>query len=198
MSKIPVPGIILAAGKSRRMGKNKLLLTFHGKPLLQHVLDAALASDLAPVLLVVSKESSGLPSRISKGKAIIIYNTSNLGYSSSLQAGLNALTKPCNGAMFLLGDQPLVTSQTINQLISAFQKEPERWVAPSYQGKRGNPVITPSAWFDKIHALDGDTGPREHLTDSAAGLLLVNVEDQGVIFDIDQPQDYDQLLKMQL
>ncbi|HHD56100.1 MAG TPA: hypothetical protein ENK89_00275, partial [Desulfobulbaceae bacterium] len=62
--------------------------------------------------------------------------------------------------MFLLGDQTLVTGATIEKLLAAFYAEPERWVAPYYHGRRGNPVITPSPWFGAIHALTGDTGPR--------------------------------------
>ena len=99
--------------------------------------------------------------------------------------------------MFLLGDQPLLQSDTIEKLITAFQKEPERWIAPSWKGQRGNPVITPASWFDRIFALDGDTGPREHLQDPAACLKLVDVKDRGVVFDIDSPKEYQQLLSIE-
>lgn len=189
-----IPGIILAAGRSLRMGKNKLLLNFHGKPILQHVIDAAQHSSLSPLILVLGSNSDVIRSQINPGTAFIVDNPDVIcGYGSSLQVGLNALNKPCAGAMFLLGDQPLLTTQTIEKLIVAFQKEPERWVAPSWEGERGNPVITPASWFDRIFALDGDTGPREHLKDPAANLKLINVDDRGVIFDIDTPEDYEQL-----
>jgi len=95
--------------------------------------------------------------------------------------------------MFLLGDQPLVTVDTLEKLTAAFQKEPQRWVAPSWKGQRGNPVITPASWFDRVFALEGDTGPRKHLKDPAARLKLVEVEDEGVVFDIDSPEDYERL-----
>ncbi len=196
MPQLPIPGIILAAGKSRRMGKNKLLLPFQDKPILQHVIDAATNSSLSPLILVVGPEHEEILSHIKTGTASVVENHDHAGgYAFSLKTGLNTLTTPCNGAMFLLGDQPLVTSTTIEALISAFQKEPHRWIAPTWQGQRGNPVITPASWFDRIHALHGDIGPREHLRDPAANLKLVKVDDRGVIFDIDGPEDYARLIR---
>ena len=196
MPKPPVPGIILAAGRSLRMGENKLLLPFGGKPILQHVIDAALLSSLSPLVLVLGSDSNTIRSQVESGTAFVVENHDfSCGYGSSLQVGLRALSCSCAGAMFLLGDQPLVTAQTIEKLILAFQKEPERWVAPSWNGQRGNPVITPASWFDRIFALKGDTGPRKHLKDPSAHLKLVDVEDRGVVFDIDSPEDYERLVK---
>jgi molybdenum cofactor cytidylyltransferase len=192
---ISIPGIILAAGRSQRMGKNKLLLMFRGKPILQHVIDAAQQSSLSPLILVLGANSDAIRSQIDPGTSLVVENPDFVcGYGSSLQVGLKQLSKPCAGAMFLLGDQPLLTTQTIEKLIAAFQEEPERWVAPSWKGQRGNPVITPASWFDRIFALKGDTGPREHLKDPAANLKLINVDDRGVIFDIDSPEDYEHLI----
>ena len=173
------------------------MLPFRGKPILQHVVDAARKSSLSPLILVLGSKSDAIRSQINSGSALLVENREySSGYGSSLQAGLKALGASCAGAMFLLGDQPLVTTQTIEMLITAFQEEPQRWVAPSWKGQRGNPVITPASWFDRIFALNGDTGPREHLRDPSANLKLVEVDDQGVVFDIDSPDDYKRLLRL--
>ncbi len=194
MHDISIPGIILAAGKSRRMGVNKLLLPFRGKPILQHVVDAARKSSLSPLILVLGSKSDAIRSQINSRTVLLVDNQDySKGYSSSLQAGLRALDTPCVGAMFLLGDQPLITVDTLEKLTAAFQKEPQRWIAPSWKGQRGNPVIIPASWFDRIFALEGDTGPRKHLKDPAACLKLVEVEDEGIVFDIDNPEDYERL-----
>ena len=195
---LAVPGIVLAAGNSTRMGENKLLLRFRNKPILQHVIDAALQSSLFPLILVVGKEKDAILSLVETKSILVVENQNpSSGYGFSLQVGLRALNTPCTGAMFLLGDQPLLDASTIDKLIIAFQEEPTRWVAPSWKGQRGNPVITPSSWFDKIFALDGDMGPRKHLKDPAANLKLVKVDDRGVVFDIDSPEEYERLKKKQ-
>lgn len=195
MENIPVAGIILAAGRSRRMGRDKLLLPWQEKPVLQHVIDAASASSLSPLLLVVNQENTVLCNHINPGACRLIRHRGEV-YSDSLRAGLGALTADCGGAMFLLGDQPLVTGATIEKLVRAFQEEPVRWVAPLFQGRRGNPVIAPAGWFDRILALQGDTGPRRHLRDPAARLNLVDVDDAGVVFDVDTPEDYQRLQEL--
>ena len=179
------------------MGTNKMLLEFRGKPILQHVIDTARRSSLSPLILVLGAECERVQSLVdTTGISVVENKDHGRGYGISLQAGLDALHRPCSGAMFLPGDQPLLTCATINTLIAVFQREPHRWVAPCHRGRRGNPVITPSSWFDKIYALTGDIGPRAHLKDPAAGLKLVAVDDEGVVFDIDRPEDYQRLQGM--
>ncbi len=197
MSQSPVPGIILAAGKGSRMGENKLLLPFCGKPILQHVIDAARATPLSPLILVLGPDADTIRLDLNLTGLTVIVNPDSIrdGYASSLKVGLSALSKPCMGAMFLLGDQPLVTRKTVKKLLAAFQAEPDRWVAPAYKGQRGNPVITPASWFDKIFSLKGDTGPRHHLKNPSARLKLVVVPDPGVVFDVDTPKNYQRLIQ---
>jgi molybdenum cofactor cytidylyltransferase len=188
-----VAGIILAAGKSRRMGRDKLLLPWQGIPVLGHVIKTAASAPLDPLVLVVDASRIFKPDQFELDSCQRVY-CSGAVYSDSLRAGLAALEGDCAGAMFLLGDQPLVSTKTLIRLIRAFQADPGRWVAPVWRGRRGNPVIAPRSWFDRISGLEGDTGPRAFLADPQARLKLVEVDDEGVIFDIDCPGDYERLL----
>ncbi len=181
------------------MGADKLLLPLDGSPILQHVIHAATASRLRPLVLVMNRDNPDLARRINPGRCRVV-RVAEGGYSASLQAGLTAAAAAGDiaGAMFILGDQPLVRTATMERLITAFAAEPHRWVAPVFRGQRGNPVITPAAWFQSIFALRGDTGPRRHLTDPDAQLKPVRVEDEGVVFDIDSPEDYARLTGVRL
>lgn len=191
-----VAGVILAAGQASRMGDNKLLLSVRGKPVVRNVVDAACASKLDPIITVLGKASEDVRPEVTCERVTVIENPQYyLGYAESLKKGLEAVPASCAGAMFLLGDQPLLRPSTIDALIAAFLEDPRRWVAPEYEGKRGNPVIVPRTWFGKIQSLHGDTGPREFINDPQAKLHLVRVDDQGVVLDVDTPADYIEVRK---
>ncbi len=163
--------------------------------MLCHVLEAALHGGLSPVLLVLGNEAGPVLDAVRahglEQKVIVVDNPEFAsGQSTSLRVGVDSVPKSCDGAMFLLGDQPLVRAHTVRLLANAFAREPERWVAPIHDGRRGNPVVAPCAWFKRIRELHGDTGPREYLQQKEARLLRVEVDDPGVIHDVDTPEEY--------
>ncbi|WP_147820675.1 nucleotidyltransferase family protein [Salidesulfovibrio onnuriiensis] len=192
-----VAGVILAAGMASRMGDNKLLLSVRGKAVVRNVVEAACASRLSPVIAVLGRDAEAVRPEVSLDSVTVVENPQYyLGYAESLNKGLEAVPASCAGAMFLLGDQPLLQPATIDALVEAFLEDPRRWVAPEYHGTRGNPVIVPRTWFGKIQSLHGDTGPREFINDPQAQLNLVPVEDEGVLLDVDTPADYIKVRKM--
>lgn len=198
MGEAPVAGVILAAGEGSRMGEdNKLLLSVRGKTLIRNVLDAARASRLHPLIVVLGKEADMVRPEIHDDAVTVVDNQQYyLGQSESLKRGMEAVPSACAGAMFLLGDQPLLQTGTIDALIAAFLKDTRRWVAPEYRNRRGNPVIVPRTWFGRLQDLHGDTGPREYLMAPQARLRLVSVQDPGVVMDVDTPADYIKIRKM--
>jgi molybdenum cofactor cytidylyltransferase len=190
----PVAGIVLAAGLSQRMGGCKLALPFRGKTLLAHVVRAATAATLSPVIVVLGDDAPQLNGRIDFGRATVVVNPeSRTGRASSLKKGLQQVSPDRAGIMVLLGDQPLVTAGLIDSLLSAFGRHPDHWVAPVYHGRRGNPVIIPRRWFQDLLSLTDDQGPRRLLSSPGLRLHLIPVDVPAVVIDVDTPEDYQAL-----
>ncbi|MDO4766912.1 MAG: nucleotidyltransferase family protein, partial [Pseudomonadota bacterium] len=172
-----VRGVILAAGKSQRMGAIKQLLPFRGKPLVQHVIDAARGSQLAHLLLVLGHAHTDILQRIDiSGLQIVVNNLFDTGQATSVVSGLNNGPNT-EGVMFLLGDQPLVHTAFINLLITQFLVAHPLAVMPVHQNRPGNPVILGRELTQEALTLTGDTGARQLLRQHAQHVLHVEVDD---------------------
>ncbi len=189
-----VAGVILAAGRSSRMGRDKLSLPFNGKPILQHVVNAALKSRLEKVIVVLP-ETSDIENRVDfTGCDIVRSNHCHLGQSQSLQAGLRKVMNDAHGCMVLLGDQPLLTPTTIDMLVGAFAQQQDCWVAPVQEGMRGNPVIIPSTWYEHVLEITGDEEPLQLLNIPKLPLRLVRIHEIGPFIDVNTEQQYQRLV----
>ena len=191
-----IAGIILAAGTGTRMGKLKQLLPFRGKPILACPLDQGSAAGLSPVILVLGHEAETVKKSIGKTKADILVNPDYAGgMASSVVAGVRRLDAhpQVKGALFLLGDQPLVSRAVIRDIIKTAEKHPDRIIIPVFQGKRGNPVYFGRCFFDDLKTLSGDTGGRSLFRQFPEAVLEVPVETDAILTDIDTPEDYNAL-----
>lgn len=198
MSRVPrVTGIVLAAGRGRRMGQTKQLLPFQGQTILECVVDNALASKLHRIIVVLGYQADAVEPLMEGRDVTVAVNPSfENGQSSSLKSGLQAVTDEADAVLFLLGDQPLVTTGTINHILSAYGTSPASpIVAPSFEGKRGNPVLFSRETFYRIESLSGDCGARPLFQEYSERILQVPVEDPCIHFDLDTEEDYRQLLQ---
>jgi molybdenum cofactor cytidylyltransferase len=183
-----VEGIILAAGLSTRMGRQKLLIEVGGIPVIQRVVRAALESYLDRLTLVTGPSNSELlqslgPDAKSERLLIAVNDHPEQGMSSSLKTGMVSLTKEASGVTLILADQPLLTSAIINKLMDEFRKQTDRIVAPLVEGRRSNPVIFPANLFPELEMVTGDAGGRSVLQRHAA--RVVGIEMGGYYNDID-------------
>ena len=172
MTRPKVAGIILAAGASNRMGRTKQLLPFRGQTILEGVVDNALAAALHRLIVVLGHEAETLAARLTGRNLTIVQNPHYAqGQSTSLKAGLQALSEESDAALFLLGDQPLITPATIDLLLAAYAATPSPIVLPVFEGKRGNPVLFDRETFAAIATITEDCGARS-LFDRYAGRLF--------------------------
>lgn len=189
-----IGGIVLAAGCSARMGGTKQLLPYKGNSLLQHVLDLVRCINFSQRVLVLGHAASEIRRRSRMDGFTIRYNPSyELGQSTSVRSGIQALDPEIQGAIFFLGDQPLVGQHTVRALIQAYEQTQAPIVVPVYKTKRGNPVFFHRSLFAEILSVSGDTGPRALLAKYAHCLIRVEVEDPGVVQDVDTWEDYRRL-----
>ncbi|MFQ3663383.1 MAG: nucleotidyltransferase family protein [Chloroflexaceae bacterium] len=194
-----VHGILLAAGRSARMGRPKQLLPWQGRPLVRHVAEVALASRLAGVVVVlgayageVARALDGLNGSL---RQVMCAEYAG-GQAASLRCGLEALPDSVRAVVVLLVDQPLVTPVLINRLIAAFEAAPAAVaVVPRYQGQRGTPVLLAERLFAEVRALEGDLGARPLLARYADAVRWLDVDDPAVVEDVDTPEDYEHVLR---
>lgn len=191
-----IAGILLAAGRSLRMGQPKLLLPWQGVPLVRHVAQQALASKLDELIVVVGHRAAHVTAALHDLPLRIVHNQAFLdGQSTSLRSGLAALPADVDAAVVLLADQPLLRPSTIDTLMDAYHQRGAAIIAPKFGGQRGNPVLFAHTLFAELAAITGDQGAREVLRTHAAEISLIDVDDIGVLLDLDTPDMYEQLIE---
>lgn len=189
---LEMAGVILAAGTSSRLSAHKLLLPLGGKSILEQVADVALASPLAPVVAVLGHRAREVAAVLGGRPVVKAYNPDYaLGQSTSVRTSLAVLPQITRAALFLLGDQPLVGPAVIEALVAAYLKTGARVVYPTYEGRRGNPVLFDRDTFAALAGLQGDQGGRGLLAELQGSCVAVPVADPGILLDIDTPADYE-------
>ncbi len=191
-----VAGVILAAGRSRRFGENKLLAPFKGKPLLRWVVEAALRSRLASLLVVLGHEHARVREALidldeEPRLSFVVNECYGRGQSTSVVAGLAAVSPASAGAMFFVGDQPLLDSSVIDRLIAAFEASDGGICYPTCDGRRGNPVIFGCRFFAELQRLSGDRGGGVVIETHPEATVPVDFSDPMPFRDIDSRSDLD-------
>jgi molybdenum cofactor cytidylyltransferase len=197
----PTAGIILAAGASTRFGEPKQLLRLKDKCLLEWVLDAALKSELNKIVLVLGyahqKILHVLGEKLQHPKLLVAINPQyEKGQSLSLQTGLSKVKEDCPAVMFLLGDQPMLDTATINVLLERFWADEKEICVPIYGGKRKTPTIFRRRLYTQLMDIKGDMGARQLIDDNPDQVLAIEIEDPISFFDVDTRQDFQSLKKM--
>jgi molybdenum cofactor cytidylyltransferase len=186
-----IAAVILAAGRSTRMGgPNKLLAEIGGRPLIRIAAEEALASRAGPVIVVTGHQREKVEAALQGLDVKRVHNPNFAdGLSTSVKTGLAAVPEAADGAIVCLGDMPQVRAQLIDKLIGAF--DPERGalvVIPTIDGKRGNPVVWSRRFFPELMALEGDVGARNMIARYAEAVAEVPLTDTAALIDVDTPE----------
>ncbi len=208
----PVAGIILAAGEARRFGESKQMLDYRGQPFIRTVAKTALASGLSPVVVVTGANAEAVEAAVSDLPVTIARNTDwQNGQSSSIRTGLQALRHPSlqnaspkfkefgggregiGAAIFLLADQPQVTSTVLKALTEKHAQTLAPVLAPLVAGQRANPVLFDQATFPDLLSLTGDVGGRAIF--SKYPVVYLPWHDESLLLDVDTPEDLGRLRK---
>lgn len=186
-----IAAIILAAGRSSRMGAHKLLLPLNGAPLLAWSLAAASASDARPVILALGRDAAMVADALPAGRYTTLINPRYAeGMGVTLAQAVGSLAPEVIGAVILLGDQPFMPTSTIQATLAAARAQPDRIIMGERDGRRGHPVYLPRRVFARVKALSGDEGARAIIAQEGDEITLVHIADAHAQFDVDTLQDY--------
>ena len=186
-----IAAVVLAAGRSTRMGAvNKMIAEIGGKPLVRIAVEQALASAASPLIVVTGHQREKIEAALAGLAVRFVHNADYAeGLGTSLKAGIAAVPAEADGAIVCLGDMPQVDAALIDRLIAAF--DPERGalvVVPSIEGRRGNPVVWSRRFFHDLMQIQGDIGARHLIGNYAEAVAEVPLAGEAALTDVDTPE----------
>lgn len=185
-----VAALLLAAGKSSRMGTNKMLEEIDGRPMVARTAQRLLASRARPIVAVLGNMAGEVDIALGKLPVERVQNPDFAdGLATSLVRGIAALPAGVEGVIVCLGDMPLIAGRDLDRLIAAFNPlEGRAIVVPTRRGRRGNPVLWSRQFFPEMLSLSGDSGARKLIDDHADLVAEIEMDSDSIFIDIDTPQ----------
>ncbi len=189
--KLVIAAIVLAAGRSTRMGEvNKLLVEHKNQPMIARTLSQVITAGIEPVIVVVGHQAQDIQAALSDFDVEFVFNGDfRDGLSTSIKTGVAGLGGDVDGVFIILGDMPLVDEQDIRALVSAFETSANICV-PMRNGRRGNPVLWGRDYFLNLQKLQGDKGARDLILAKADEVVEVEMSGDRVLQDFDSPADF--------
>jgi len=179
------------------MGAQKLLLPFGSRTVIAHIVDQLLRSSLKAICVVVGHEADRVAGALAGRPVSIATNPDyRTGMLSSVRCGLRALPQDCDAVMVVLGDQPAVTTDLVDELIQSFKATDKGVLVPLHDGKRGHPILFSVRYREEILTQYDDVGLRGLLRAHPADIFEMPVATPTVLSDMDYPEDYRQQVSL--
>ena len=190
-----IAAVVLAAGESSRIGRDKALLPFRQSSFLEQIVSTLKKVPVEKIVVVLGHHADEIRSSIDLPKAEVVVNSQfREGQTSSLLAGLEALdSDKIEGILLCLVDNPLISAEVVRRLGEEFRFRRPLLVIPTYQGERGHPVIFSRALFDEFRSLAPGEGANLVARRHREETWFVEVNDQSILNDVDTPADYEKL-----
>jgi molybdenum cofactor cytidylyltransferase len=186
-----IAAIVLAAGKSERMGRPKALLPLRGRTFLENILDAISHSSIDQTVVVVGHHRQEIESRFPPPAQVVFNPDYEQGMVTSFQAGIRALRPDTSAALLFLVDHPVIEPGTIESLTT--KAAPDRIVVPVLNGRRGHPVLFGVHILQEILALSSAQGANIVVRKDPRRVIEVPVKSAGILVDVDTPEDFQKL-----
>mgnify|MGYP006301433061 CR=1 FL=1 len=193
-----IDAIILAAGKSERFGRPKVLQTFLGEPFVTRIITNLREAGVRNVSLVMGYKAGEYIRQLPQSgfPYIVINSNYEKGQFSSLQVGLESVNENADGVIMTLVDCPHLPLKVYKDLVDAACAHPDKVIIPTYQSKGGHPIFLPGILFDEILGSDPDENLRDLLTRHPGLIYRHPVKEPGITMDIDTPEDLVRLEKI--
>lgn len=188
--------IVLAAGKSTRMGENKLLKAVKGRPMIRHVVETCLASKVDSVAVVVGHEEAEIRRALAGLNCRFVSNPDyEMGQSSSVKAGLSVVREDADAILVMPADVALVASEHINRVVEEYARHDGRIVVASHRGRLGHPILLDRSLFGEISEINEVTfGLKAVVEAHRDEVRKVEVGARDVLLDIDTMHDYERFV----
>ena len=180
--------IILSGGASRRMGSPKALLSYQGRPFLEHLLDVARHPKIGVRRVVLGADAEPIAKEVNLAPDEIVINAEwEKGQLSSIQAAIRSLPPQTDGIILLLIDHPLISATLVGELVESFYASRKPIVLPVYEGRRGHPVIFSSALYQELMNAPLETGARSVVWAHAGEVQVVQTGEEGCVLNLNDP-----------
>ncbi len=185
--------VVLAAGLSLRMGKPKLMLPWGETTVIGQVVSIISSCDVNPIVVVTGKTHADIQSSFANSDIHLAYNPDfeDGRMLTSLKVGLRKLTDlGVTSTLLALGDQPQIREETVQAVVQAYRKRPDKLIIPSYRMRRGHPWVIPDRFWQELCNQPGESTMRDFINSHGQEIEYVNIDSVTILADLDTPDDY--------